>query len=142
MARALARTHALYPRKGRWRRTHWEADGGRETKLEVLRRYRFNLAFENCIDRDYVTEKWFDCLLAGCVPVYAGAPNIADFAPGPDSYVDALAFEPEALARHLPAAFTRLFEGQDKSFLHQLCAWLDAERAAARGGAGCEVPIA
>jgi len=141
---------------GRWRGTHRAADRGRATKLEVLGRYRFNLAFENCIDRDYVTEKWFDCLLAGCVPVYAGAPNIADFAPSPESYVDARAFDPAALARHLrdtaasperyaqyfawkerplPTAFTRLFEGQEIPFLHRLCAWLDAERAAARRAA-------
>lgn len=162
-ARVLAlERHMPVHHYGRWRRTHSELDRGRASKLDVLRRYRFNLAFENCIDRDYVTEKWFDCLLAGCVPVYAGAPNIADFAPGPDSYVDALAFEPAQLARHLretaaspgryaqyfawkqrplPAAFTRLYERQEEPFLHRLCAWLDLERAAARD-AGSEVPIA
>lgn len=137
---------------GRWRSTHRAEDQGRATKLDILRRYRFNLAYENCIDRDYVTEKWFDCLLAGCVPVYLGAPNIADFAPAPDSYVDASTFDdPAALARHLreaassperyaryfawkkrplPESFARLFEGQDIPFLRRLCAWLDSERVA------------
>ena len=143
---------------GLWRTTHRIDDRGRASKLAVLARYRFNLAYENCIDRDYVTEKWFDCLLAGCVPVYLGAPNIADFAPAPDSYVDASAFaDARALAAHLralaadparyaacfawkqrplPPAFVRLFAHQELPFLHRLCAWLDAERAVARGGPG------
>lgn len=137
---------------GRWRSTHRSADQGRATKLDVLRHYRFNLAFENCIDRDYVTEKWFDCLLAGCVPVYLGAPNIADFAPAPNSYIDASAFDAAGLARHLretagsetryasyfawkhrplPASFVELFKDQETPFLRRLCAWLDAEKAAA-----------
>jgi hypothetical protein len=52
-------------------------------------------------------------LLAGAIPVYLGAPNIAEFAPGPRALVDARAFpSPEALAAHLlalradPAALT------------------------------------
>ena len=39
-------------------------------------RYKFTFAFENAISRDYVTEKFFDPLLAGSVPVYLGAPNV------------------------------------------------------------------
>lgn len=138
---------------GRWRPTHRIVDRGRATKLELLGRYRFNLAYENCIDRDYVTEKWFDCLVAGCVPVYLGAPNIADFAPAADSYVDAtrfadaselgaylrsLAASPAAYdaffawkQRPLPQRFARLFEGQEVPFLRRLCAWLEHERDAA-----------
>jgi len=136
---------------GRWRPTHRREDFGRETKLALLGRYRFNLAYENCIDRDYVTEKWFDCLLAGCVPVYLGAPNIADFAPAPDSFVDAsqfpdaaslaarlreLAASPEDYAalfewkqRPLPLGFTALFDDQQTPFLRRLCAWLEREGA-------------
>ena len=138
---------------GRWRQTHQMPDRGREAKLELLGRYRFHLAYENCIDRDYVTEKWFDCLLAGCVPVYLGAPNIADFAPAPDCYIDAtrftgaselgahlrsLAASPAAYEaffawkrRPLPRRFTHLFEGQEVPFLRRLCAWLEQERDAA-----------
>jgi len=43
--------------------------------------FRFALCFENCTFPGYVTEKIFDCLLAGCVPVYFGAPDITDFCP-------------------------------------------------------------
>lgn len=69
---------------GRW---HHNQPGsppeGREGKLEVLRQYQFCLAFENSLQADYVSEKWYDCLVAGCVPIYLGAPNIEDYAPGP-----------------------------------------------------------
>ena len=34
-----------------------------------------------------MTEKIFDCLLSGCIPVYFGAPDIADFVP-PQTFVD------------------------------------------------------
>jgi hypothetical protein len=50
-------------------------------KLKVLERYEFCLCFENCAFPGYVTEKIFDCLVAGTIPVYLGAPDIADHVP-------------------------------------------------------------
>jgi len=77
-------------------------DAHRSVKQEVIARYKFTLAFENAISRDYVTEKFFDPLLAGSVPVYFGAPNIEEFAPGDNCFVDASRFgSPRALAAHL-----------------------------------------
>ncbi|HXJ80968.1 MAG TPA: glycosyltransferase family 10 [Candidatus Methylomirabilis sp.] len=77
-------------------------DRGYETKLEIYSRYKFTLAFENSRARDYVTEKFFDPLVAGSVPVYFGAPNIADFAPGDRSFVDVQQFHgPRELAEYL-----------------------------------------
>ncbi|KAK4284603.1 hypothetical protein QN277_001410 [Acacia crassicarpa] len=58
---------------------------GRVDKVETLKRYRFSLAFENSNEEDYVTEKFFQSLVAGSVPVVVGAPNIQDFAPAPGS---------------------------------------------------------
>nr|CAD1822554.1 unnamed protein product [Ananas comosus var. bracteatus] len=54
---------------------------GRVDKLQTLRRYKFSLAFENSNEEDYVTEKFFQSLVAGAVPVVVGAPNILDFGP-------------------------------------------------------------
>jgi len=86
------------------RNRRWERDEGRATKLATLARYRFTLAFENSIARDYVTEKFFDALEAGSVPVVLGAPDVADYAPSPDAYVDVRDFDgPASLARHLAA---------------------------------------
>ncbi|CAN0878942.1 Glycoprotein 3-alpha-L-fucosyltransferase A [Linum grandiflorum] len=58
---------------------------GRVNKVEALKRYKFSLAFENSNEEDYVTEKFFQSLVAGTIPVVVGAPNIQDFAPGPGS---------------------------------------------------------
>lgn len=83
-------------------------DEGRASKLELIAGYRFTLAFENAIAPDYVTEKFFDPLLAGSVPVYLGAPNAADFAPGDGCAIYAAAFGgPRALAEHLLALWRR-----------------------------------
>jgi hypothetical protein len=79
-----------------------EPDLGRTTKIGVVGRYRFCLALENSVARDYVTEKIFDAFLAGTVPVYRGAPNVAEFVPGPHSYIDANDFAgPAELAAYL-----------------------------------------
>jgi UDP:flavonoid glycosyltransferase YjiC (YdhE family) len=77
-------------------------DHGRATKLAILGRYKFNLAFENALAEDYVSEKFFDPLVAGCVPVYLGAPNIEEFAPGDHCFVNAADFpSARALAEYL-----------------------------------------
>lgn len=77
-------------------------DRRRETKLETIAAYKFTLAFENSISQDYVTEKFFDPLLVGSVPVYMGAPNIDDFAPGEHCYVNVAHFKgPRELAEYL-----------------------------------------
>ncbi|XP_002518762.2 glycoprotein 3-alpha-L-fucosyltransferase A [Ricinus communis] len=58
---------------------------GRVDKVETLKRYKFSLAFENSNEEDYVTEKFFQSLVAGTIPVVVGAPNIQDYAPAPGS---------------------------------------------------------
>ncbi|GBG84902.1 hypothetical protein CBR_g39363 [Chara braunii] len=56
-------------------------------KQKTLPHYKFCLAFENSMEEDYVTEKYFQCLVAGSVPVVIGAPNIDDFEPAPGSHL-------------------------------------------------------
>ena len=100
-----------------------EQDDGRGTKDQVLARHKFTLAFENISDHDYVTEKFFDALIAGSVPVYLGAPNIGDFAPGDKCYIDVADFDsPKALADHLlaldrdDAAYAAYLEWKQRPF--------------------------
>lgn len=61
-------------------------------KMNTIKKYKFTLAFENSNDRDYVTEKFFQPLEVGSVPVFYGTTNIYDFAP-PNSYIAASDFE-------------------------------------------------
>jgi hypothetical protein len=69
---------------------------------QISSRYRFVMAFENARDVDYVTEKFFEPLMYGAVPVYFGAPNIEDFAPGDHCFIDASQFaSAKALATFL-----------------------------------------
>ena len=54
--------------------------GAAFSKMDILQKYKFCICYENMKNqRGYVTEKIFDALLAGCIPVYKGATNIADF---------------------------------------------------------------
>lgn len=72
-------------------------------KRAVMGGFRFALCFENCAFPGYVTEKVFDCFLAGCIPVYYGAPDIADFVPA-EAIVDFRQFRSfAALNEHLLA---------------------------------------
>jgi hypothetical protein len=81
-----------------------EEDRGRATRLAVIAGYKFTLAFENAIARDYVTEKFFDPLIAGSVPVYLGAPNVAELAPADHCFIDVTDFRsPQDLAEYLLA---------------------------------------
>lgn len=55
--------------------------GYADDKIEVVSKSKFSLAYENFSYPDYVTEKIFDVMAAGSVPIYAGASNITDHVP-------------------------------------------------------------
>jgi hypothetical protein len=57
-----------------------------EKKVEGLENYRFSVAIENSVSPSYITEKFYDCIIAGCVPLYFGAPDIGDYFPK-ESYI-------------------------------------------------------
>lgn len=48
-------------------------------KDEALAPYRFHIALENSVAKDYWTEKLADPFLRGCFPIYSGCPNIEDY---------------------------------------------------------------
>lgn len=70
-------------------------------KLFVFKHYKFCIAFENLQEEDYVTEKVFEALLAGCVPVYRGSATIENFMPSSDSFINANNLSPIQLANKL-----------------------------------------
>ena len=56
-------------------------------KGKIFPKYKFGIVYENSIIPGYVTEKIFDCLRSNCIPIYLGAPNIAEIVPS-DLYID------------------------------------------------------
>lgn len=67
--------------------------GAVKNKHEVMSRYKFTICFENQGNLNgYVSEKIFDCLLSGTVPIYFGAKNIQDIIPF-KCYIDFRDFE-------------------------------------------------
>ena len=94
---------------------------GREAKLRLIANYKFCLGFENSIAPDYVTEKFFDPLISGTIPVYRGAPNVDAFAPGANSFIDASKF---AGPREL-ADFLIDLDKSDEAY-RQYLAWREA----------------
>jgi len=98
-------------------------DIGWQSKLDTIAGYKFTIAFENACSKDYVTEKFFDPLWAGSVPVYLGAPNVEAFAPGDHCFINAADFQdPQALASYLVAlaaddnAYNAYFAWKKKPF--------------------------
>ena len=75
----------------------------------VATKYKFFLAFEDSICKDFVTEKFFAMFNGDLdmVPVVFGGGNYSAIAP-PNSYIDASKFgTPKALAHHLKVCFIR-----------------------------------
>jgi hypothetical protein len=60
-------------------------------KLALLAGYRFGLVFENTRFPGYISEKLFDCFFARCIPIYSGAPDVAQYVP-PAAFIDARDF--------------------------------------------------
>ena len=79
-------------------------------KVSTLRQYKFAFCFENSMFPGYVTEKIFDVMYAGCVPVYNGAPDIASFVPE-NAFIDVRDFKDyEALFNFLKSIDQRTYQ--------------------------------
>lgn len=101
-----------------------EEDTGRDSKLALYKQYKFVIAFENACATDYVTEKFFDPLISGAVPVYLGAPNIDDFTPGEHCFINVNDYpSPKELADYItkccndPKEYQSFFQWKQKELL-------------------------
>ena len=95
-------------------------------KYEVLSRYRFSLCYENACGIDgYITEKIFDCFLAGTVPIYLGASNITTHVPS-QCFIDRRDFSSyEELYDHLMRLSTETYH----EYLSEAAAFIASELA-------------
>ncbi len=111
-------------------------DSWRPTKLDLIAHYPFTIAFENSIATDYVTEKFYDPLVAGSVPIYLGAPNVEEFAPGDHCYINVKDHaSPRALADFLralleaPDAYDEFIEWKRRPLRPAFVSFLDCQRS-------------
>ena len=56
-------------------------------KLYFIKKYKFTIAFENESDIGYVTEKIFQPLLVGSIPIYWGSPQVTQYF-NPKSFIN------------------------------------------------------
>lgn len=85
--------------------------GSANNKLSVLLNSKFCICFENARDiPGYFTEKIFDCLFSGCVPIYWGEPNITRWIPQ-ECFIDYRKFNSfEVLYQHLSTISLEAYE--------------------------------
>ena len=62
-----------------WNLSDHRFKGPTSNKHETLRNYEYSIAIENVCENNYVSEKFFDCILNNTVPLYYGCPNIDSF---------------------------------------------------------------
>lgn len=75
-----------------------------ESIVKYLKDYTFNLIIENTDAKGYVSEKFYDALVAGCIPIYINKGNINDRLSIPkDCYIDGGNMTPEELNKLINA---------------------------------------
>ncbi|WP_187329266.1 glycosyltransferase family 10 domain-containing protein [Halomicronema hongdechloris] len=101
--------------------------GRQQNKMAILRQYRFNLCFENTRWSYYCTEKIWDAIAAGCLPIYDGqGTQIYEDFPA-HSFLDYSTFETPA------ALFDYLDTMTDDEFQVRLCRCVQAYNRAVQG---------
>lgn len=103
-------------------------------KGDVFPNYKFALVIENEAAPGWITEKFYDCIRCGVVPIYFGAPNVARYV-DPAAFINLRAYQGYAplletlraideatwqkyreagaalnLTRHMPDAFIQTFQ--------------------------------
>ena len=66
---------------------HPSYKGTVKSKAITFSKYKFSLCFENCEAVGYITEKVFDSMFSGCIPIYMGCPNIKEEI-DPNTFID------------------------------------------------------
>ena len=128
-----------------------------KTKRVLLRKYKFDLAFENAIEESWTTEKIFHSLAAGAVPIYLGHSSAKELLPPRSALfvsdfptVEALAARVRHLLdnetayaayhewRRLPLPASMLQESQrgKQHFPCKVCRLASRHRRAAKGAGG------
>lgn len=88
-------------------------DGWRAAKRRILEGYSINVAYENTLIPYYLTEKLWEAVIGGCLPVYHATDGVYEVFPK-GSFVDGAGKSPEAIADEVnamtPALRTERYE--------------------------------
>lgn len=99
--------------------------GSLKNKRDVLRRYKYSICFENFTGvNGYITEKIFDCFLAGVVPVYWGADNVHTHIPE-NCFIDYRKFRN---AEELYKYIKKIEEYEYNKYLDNIASFLKSEK--------------
>lgn len=74
---------------------------GWETKLQVLRDYKYSIVCETCREDNLFTEILLDCFAVGTIPLFWGCPNIGDYFDGLGILSFENVYQLESLVREL-----------------------------------------
>ena len=98
-----------------------------KNKWEVMPGYRFSICYENVRDvPGYVTEKIFDSMRCGCVPIYWGANNITDYV-DEEAFIDRRKFKTEA---ELDSFISNMTEYEYSCYQNAMKKYLESSRFA------------
>lgn len=81
-----------------------------EDKFEGIYPYKYCIAAENYIGKDYFTEKIIDAFLSWSMPIYYGCPNITDYFPAESMIIVDLNKPQEAIEKIQEAIANKLWD--------------------------------
>ncbi|MFH1520278.1 MAG: glycosyltransferase family 10 [Candidatus Micrarchaeota archaeon] len=98
---------------------------GPHSKKGLLQKYKFTIAYENCITNGYISEKILEAMLYGTVPIYSGDPNIEKRIPK-DCFIDKRDFKNyESLYRFISSMDKKTHDG----YLDRIEKFLNSKKA-------------
>jgi hypothetical protein len=111
-----------------WFRRIQNWHGAPLTKASVLSDYKYSLVIENSLE--FLSEKLFDSLLSGAMPIYVG-PQLSHF-----DIPEELVFQAKASIEDIESAIKLAMEADYSSWLLKLNAWLSTEETKRSWAAG------
>lgn len=94
-----------------------------ESKYDILEQYDFCIAFENAVSPGFISEKLFDPMAVGCIPVYLGDPHIEHVVP-PEVFID---YRRMKNVTQLLMLLRDMSEGEKESRRKDMRAYLNSE---------------
>lgn len=108
----------LFPFHSRFWFTKWPLIEAPIDKAEVLCRYKVSLVIEN--ETSYISEKLFDALVAGCIPVYVG-PNVSDY-----GIPEGLVFQSKPSLDAIREQLSQAYKADYEEHQEKLASWLNS----------------